>query len=293
MRRRGHLPSRHRRELCVFEDFLQVKCSATARSDAFNRAPSAFEVAASVERRTGSLLGRCRCSHFRKRYLATGWAERLTAAFHLNLPWQRSTHCGHSGQMPRLSRGFMTGFEFAFSLFGLLLGLCIAEVLGGLGRALEHREEVSIGWLTPMLGTFVLLDLTTYWFALWIDRENIPITPITLLLGTTFAAAYYLAAYLIFPDDLKRHTDLDAHFMRVRRIVLGIQLTVFAIQGVLQSYGTTGLSLRSAGLTLAIFAPFYGLAMFAKRKVVIGLGLALIIVLNLFGMVQATSLSGQ
>lgn len=187
----------------------------------------------------------------------------------------------------------MTGFEFAFSLFGLLLGLCIAEVLGGLGRALEQREEVYIGWLTPMLGVFVLFDLTTYWFALWIDRENVPITPITLLVGTAFAAAYYLAAYLIFPDDLKRHTDLDMHFMRVRRVVLGIQLAVFTIQGVLQSFGTTGLSLRSAAFTLAIFAPFYGLAMFAKRKLIVVSGLALLIILNLVGVMQATSLSGR
>ena len=182
----------------------------------------------------------------------------------------------------------MTGFEFVFSLFGLLLGLCIAEVLGGLGRALEHREEVSIGWLTPMLGAFVLLDLTTYWFALWTDRDNVPINPLTLLLGTSFAAAYYLAAYLIFPDDLKRHADLDLHFMRVRRIVLGMALVVFAIQGVLQSLGTSGLTLRNAGMTLAIFAPFYALAMFAKRKAVAGLGLALIIILNLIGVLQLT-----
>jgi hypothetical protein len=182
----------------------------------------------------------------------------------------------------------MTAFEFAFSLFGLLLGLCVAEVLGGLGRALEHREDVSIGWLTPMLGAFVLLDLTTYWSALWLDRENVPITPLTLILGTAFAAAYYLAAYLIFPDDLKRHTDLDMHFMRVRRIVLGIALVVFAVQGVLQSFGGSGLTLRNVGMTLAIFAPFYGLAMFAKRKVIVGSGLALIIVLNLVGATMMT-----
>lgn len=177
----------------------------------------------------------------------------------------------------------MTEFEFVFALFGLLLGLCVAEVLGGLGRALEHREEVSIGWLTPLLGAFVLLDLTTYWAALWLDRENIPVTPLTLLLGTALAAAYYLAAYLIFPDDVKRHADLDVHFMRVRRIVLGIALVMFAIQGVLQSLGASGITLRNVVGTLAIIAPFYGLAMFAKRKVIVGSGLALIIVLNLVG----------
>ena len=182
----------------------------------------------------------------------------------------------------------MTAFEFVFSLFGLLLGLCVAEVLGGLGRALEHRGEVSIGWLTPLLGAFILLDLTTYWSALWIDRETVPITPLTLVIGTTFAAAYYLAAYLVFPDDLRRHTDLDVHFMRVRRIVLGMALAVFTIQGVLQSFGASGLTLRNVAGTLAIFAPFYGLAMFAKRKVLVGSGLAMIIILNLVGMTMTT-----
>jgi len=182
----------------------------------------------------------------------------------------------------------MTAFEFVFSLFGLLLGLCIAEVLGGLGRALEHREDVSIGWLTPMLGAFVLLDVTTYWWALWIDRESVPITPLTLVIGTAFAGAYYLAAYLVFPDDLKRHADLDTHFMRVRRIVLGMALVMFAIQGVLMSFGASSLTPRSVAINLAVFAPFYGLAMFAKRKVVVGSGLALIIILNLTGVITTT-----
>jgi hypothetical protein len=182
----------------------------------------------------------------------------------------------------------MTGFEFVFSLFGLLLGICVAEVLGGLGRALEHREDVSIGWLTPMLGSFVLLDLTTYWYVVWMERGNVPITPLTLLLGTALAAAYYLASYLIFPDDMKRYPDLDVHFMRVRRIVLGIVLVTFAIQGVLQSIGTGSLTPRTAALNLAIFAPFYGLAMFAKRKALVGSGLALIIILNLVGFITSS-----
>ncbi len=33
----------------------------------------------------------------------------------------------------------MNDFEFIFALFGLLLGLSIAEVLGGLARAIEAR----------------------------------------------------------------------------------------------------------------------------------------------------------
>ena len=182
----------------------------------------------------------------------------------------------------------MSAFEFVFSLFGLLLGLCVAEVLGGLGRALESREKVLIGWLTPMLGGFILLDLISYWFHLWVDRENIPMTPLTLVVGTAIAGAYYLAAYLIFPDDLRRYADLDAHYMRIRRTVLGIALAAFTIQLGTQSIVTSNISLGRATLSLAILAPFYLVAMLAKRKAVAGSALAVIIILNLIAATMMT-----
>ena len=42
----------------------------------------------------------------------------------------------------------MSGFEFMFSLFGLLLGLALAEGLGGFARSIEARHNVRIGWPT-------------------------------------------------------------------------------------------------------------------------------------------------
>ena len=39
----------------------------------------------------------------------------------------------------------MTAFEFVFSLFGLLLGLSLAEVLGGLARTLKQWRLVRPG----------------------------------------------------------------------------------------------------------------------------------------------------
>ena len=46
----------------------------------------------------------------------------------------------------------MTNFEFTFSLFGLLLGLSLAELLGGFARSLQKRGKLKIGWLLPLLG---------------------------------------------------------------------------------------------------------------------------------------------
>ncbi|NYF31937.1 hypothetical protein [Sphingopyxis sp. JAI108] len=43
----------------------------------------------------------------------------------------------------------MSGFEFIFSLFGLILGLTLAEGLGGLAKALKASHKVRIGWRAP------------------------------------------------------------------------------------------------------------------------------------------------
>ncbi|WP_326525779.1 hypothetical protein [Sphingomonas sp.] len=128
----------------------------------------------------------------------------------------------------------MGDFEFIFALFGLLLGLSIAEVLGGLARAIEARLRpgslVRIGWLTPLLGAFVLLDLLSFWQAAWTTRDIVGVSGRTLMAVTAFASAYYLAAHLVFPRDVNEQADFDAHFHRVRRIVIGVMAVLLLCQ---------------------------------------------------------------
>jgi hypothetical protein len=128
----------------------------------------------------------------------------------------------------------MDDFEFLFALYGLMLGLSIAEVLSGLARSLEDRLQsrpsLRIGWLTPLLATFVLLDLLSFWGAAWTVRPLVKVSGESLMLVTAFAGAYYLAARLVFPRDLHRVDDLDEHFFRIRRIVLGILVGLLFVQ---------------------------------------------------------------
>ncbi|OYW22827.1 MAG: hypothetical protein B7Z43_05625 [Sphingomonas sp. 12-62-6] len=106
----------------------------------------------------------------------------------------------------------MSDFEFIFALFGLLLGLSLAEVLAGLARAIEAKliqgAAVKIGWLTPLLAAFVLLDLLSFWQAAWINRDIVVVSGRTLMAVMIFAGAYYL----------------------VRRIVLGVMLVLLVCQ---------------------------------------------------------------
>lgn len=128
----------------------------------------------------------------------------------------------------------MSAFEFVFSLFGLLLGFSLVEVIGGLARTLEARlrlgKAYKVGWLTPLLATFVILDLMTFWLAAWRLRDTIAVTGATLTAGLAFAGSYYLAAHLVFPPREVDAPDLDLHYLRVKRWVLGILFALFAVQ---------------------------------------------------------------
>ncbi|ALJ13266.1 hypothetical protein [Sphingopyxis macrogoltabida] len=131
----------------------------------------------------------------------------------------------------------MSGFEFIFSLFGLILGLALAEGLGGLARALKASHHVRIGWPTALLGLFVSCDVVTFWMYGWAMRELLPLSWPVLFGGFLVTALYFIAASLVFPDDPAAWADLDAHFDRQRRKVLGgILLANIALMATVAAY---------------------------------------------------------
>jgi hypothetical protein len=116
----------------------------------------------------------------------------------------------------------MSPFEFYFSFYGLLLGLSVAEVTGGFANALSARRAVTIGWLTPLLATFLMLDIASYWLTAWATREAVTEISLELLFaGLIVAVTYYLAAALIFPRQIAEWPILDDHYWAHKRFVLG------------------------------------------------------------------------
>jgi hypothetical protein len=115
----------------------------------------------------------------------------------------------------------MEAFDFAFSLFAIILGLTLVEVLTGFARALKRRRVVRLGWLTPLLAIFVMLDLISFWEWMWGARAYITPKYGILFIGLVVSGLYYLAASIIFPEEFGEHTDFDAHYIAHRRQVLG------------------------------------------------------------------------
>lgn len=118
----------------------------------------------------------------------------------------------------------MSPFELVFAVYGLLLGLAIAEVLGGFSRALKLKRgtrPVRVGWLTPLLGILVVLDLTSFWLLAWESRDQITANYLTLVGVLTIVGIYYLAATLIFPDEPEQWPDFDDWYDKQSRMVIG------------------------------------------------------------------------
>jgi len=158
----------------------------------------------------------------------------------------------------------MTGFEFVFSLFALLLGLSLAEVLGGLARVLKQRKEVQLGWLTPLLGLLVMLDLTSSWAQAYALKEAISANFLTLVIGLFVTGLYYLAASLVFPDDASKWPDLDDYYFRHKKQVLGGILASRVLARIAQfGLGAAGWDYFPA---FAAFVVLALAAMFARGK---------------------------
>jgi hypothetical protein len=168
-------------------------------------------------------------------------------------------------------------FEFVFSLFGLLLGLSLAEVLGGFGWAVRHRHRVKLGWLTPLLGSVVMLDLTAFWLLAWSVRDHLHAGYDTLVVGLFVTGLYYLAASMIFPREEFVGQSLDQHFFAVRAKVLGA-LLVCNLSAYLAAWSHTGMTFFSPPqlARMALFGSMVLVAIFVRGPRMVAAVLALI-----------------
>ena len=159
----------------------------------------------------------------------------------------------------------MTVFEFVFSLYSLLFGLAIAQVFAGFGNTLQERHKLKVGWLTPLLGLFVILDLTSFWEIGW-QLRNFFQRPyfLVLIVCVLLAGIYYLAARLVFPRNFEEWPDFDVYYFGHKHWVFG---GIFLCNGV------------AAAVLFAMGSPFMRLPLgFANDVTYFGLLVPLLLV---------------
>ena len=194
----------------------------------------------------------------------------------------------------------MSAFEFFFSFYGLLLGLSVAELVGGFARVLHERERIRFGWLTPALALFVAIDIATFWNQAWVIFRGAPFNTFLLLVSLSIAATFYVAASVTFPrvsaEGAHERVDLDAHFWAHRKLVFGCILAanlIVAVMVVILAQADAGFAKVASSVTLwtgvAVFVVGTATAAFAPwRRVAVG-ALAVVLIYSLWQMARSAA----
>jgi hypothetical protein len=160
----------------------------------------------------------------------------------------------------------MSAAEFVFSLFGLLLGFSLVEVLGGFVKTVKLRATVRIGWLTPLLGLFVMVDLTSFWNIAWQLRDRLPVNFAILLLGLLIGGIYYFAASMVFPEKPEEWPDFDVWAdTHKRQVMSGILAANLIATAAILGPRITQLSTETWFINVLLFG-MMGTAAFARPK---------------------------
>ncbi|MDB5670038.1 MAG: hypothetical protein JWO25_997 [Alphaproteobacteria bacterium] len=198
----------------------------------------------------------------------------------------------------------MTGFDFAFALFSLLLGLSVAEILGGFAGMMKLHARgraglatgVRTGRLVPLLATLVVLNQLSFWMIAYSVRETLPFSYLTLLGTLIVVGGYYLFSVLVFPDNIELWPDFDAYYDRHNRFILAGMFVLNlagAVVGNLYHPKVTAAQQAARDSPIGDFAAlavFGGLILlliliFAKSRRLNAILLALLIAMNLGGSV--------
>ena len=117
--------------------------------------------------------------------------------------------------------GGLTPFELFFSLFGLILGLAVAVLIGSLSDILRERSPIPIGWLTPLLALVLLLDLSTMWVNSYTSLSKIEVAFAPFFGAMLVAGLYFFAANMVFPKNFDQWPSLDVYYFHRSRYVFG------------------------------------------------------------------------
>lgn len=149
----------------------------------------------------------------------------------------------------------MSAFEFLFSFYGLLLGLCIAEMAAGFSRTWDRRAVHPVGWLAPLLGLILLTDLISFWTNAWYFRDSIEVSYIVAFCAAIITLLYYFAATQVFPRDGSTVSP-DEHVMTHRKAVVLAAMLSNAL-AVVGSIMLVGFSLGTLASTLLLNLPLF------------------------------------
>jgi len=126
----------------------------------------------------------------------------------------------------------MDAFEFFFTIYSLLLGFALAELMLGYANLLRAAKRPVWGWLTPTVGVLIFLEIIVTFLDAWLKLRGAPLNLFGLLVPALVAVAYFVAAVMAVPRSATEWGSLDDYFHDRKKWILGLlagQLAGYAL----------------------------------------------------------------
>ena len=118
----------------------------------------------------------------------------------------------------------MTGFEFLFTFYSLLLGLAVGNIATDFADMWRQRRARMVGGSTVLLGLFILLSVAQQWISFWAGRDTLLMDPTNLLVCIAIAFPYIFVSQAMFPSEHDDCISLEDYYMTHSRVLLGVLL---------------------------------------------------------------------
>src|SRR4029079_12870458 len=130
--------------------------------------------------------------------------------------------------------------------------------------------ELTIGWGTGLLATWVTTESVIFWEIAWRARNDLLFGSPALFAGLVITGLYYFAGALVFPDDLDGRHSLDDYFMREKAKVVGAILAAltlaFLLRPLVLGTASWGFLTWFDRLALALIYSFGAVAILTNRR---------------------------
>lgn len=105
-----------------------------------------------------------------------------------------------------------------------MLGLAVAELLGGFAALLRVSAPPRLGVVTPLLGLHIMIEMLANYVDAWKIFRDVGVSLAELALPAFIGLLYYVAAVIIVPRQLSEWVSLDDYFDKRRKWIVGTLL---------------------------------------------------------------------
>jgi hypothetical protein len=115
-------------------------------------------------------------------------------------------------------------FSFFFAFYGLILGLAVAELLGGFAGLVRAKALKALEPQIALAALLTFIVICATWIDAWRSLQGVTLDFAGLWAPILVATFYYLAAAAAFPRESEGFDSLDSYFVQRKKFIVGMLL---------------------------------------------------------------------